>query len=235
MKITAQTLKKLIKEEYASMLSEGRGPRDPEDPRQPYKPGGPFEVPRPEPYKPEDSVDDKIDPKDLKEQEAPVASEIPDISEIAQQGPQAVIAAVCGRLGDGGAEKIASFVKAFLANPNADIAGLLDKHLGAGHGMMANFLLKMEIEQAGGQTLEQLLVPLRAAFTAAQGFGGMIPGIKEAWEAAQQAALAVSLPLIKAGCSAAQAVPAGAEESRPMQEHVTKDLLKQLVKEQLAK
>ena len=199
MKITTQKLRKLIKEEYDSILAE-------EDP--------------------------------------PVTSDVPDISDIVEQGPQAVIAAVCGSLGGGGAEKIASFVKAFITNPNADIAELLNEHLGAGYGMMVNFLLKTRIEQAGGQTLEQLLVPLRAAFTAAQGFGGMIPGIKEAWEAAQQAALAVSLPLIKAGCSAAPELPHDSGEEmgepeklgiRPMQEHVTKGMLKRLVKEQLAK
>ena len=76
MKITKSKLKQIIKEEYNSMLSEGRGPRDPEDPRQPYKPGGPFEVPRPEPYKPEDSVGDKIDPKDLKEQAGSIENDL---------------------------------------------------------------------------------------------------------------------------------------------------------------
>jgi hypothetical protein len=221
MKITIQSLKKLIKEEHSRLVQEN-----------------------PELWAKEEKLNKDLDGDgiighpdvahvDINEEEG----DMPDISRLVQQGPQAVIAAICGRLGGGGAEKIASFVKAFLANPNADIAGLLDEHLGEGHGMMANFLLKMKIEQAGGQTLEQLLVPLRAAFTAAQGFGGMIPGIKEAWEAAQQAAMAVTLPLIKAGCSAAEkAAPAEPEEqapAAPMQEHITKDLLKKLVKEQL--
>jgi hypothetical protein len=216
MKITAQTLKKLIKEEYDSMLSEGRGPRDPEDPRQPYKPG-PFEVPRREPYKPEDSVGDKIDPKDLKEQ-APGGAILPPG---ALEGPMAFAKSLCAM------EGITSEMLIALANQ------AIDNPAGA-VGLLMGFLKNAGIALPAGAGQEELdrLVQLILMFEIELPFLGKI-SVKQALQnpMTKPAVRALVPAAVQVACSAAKQLG----EDAPVVEHVTKDLLKQLVKEQLTK
>ena len=86
----------------------------------------------------------------------------------------------------------------------------------------------------------QLLQPLKLAYAATLGFGAFIPGVKEHWANLQKAAMSAVVPVVEAGCAAAQPEEQPAVEPEelapaPLPEHVTKKLLKQLVKEELSR
>jgi hypothetical protein len=177
MKITTQILKKLIKEEYDSMLSE----------------------------------------EDLEEQDPGGAILPPG----ALEGPMAFAKSLCAM------EGITSEMLIALANQ------AIDNPAGA-VGLLMGFLKNAGVALPEGVGQEELdkLMQVILMFEIELPFLGKI-SVKQALQnpMTKPAVRALVPPAVQAACSAAKQLG----EDAPVVEHVTKDLLKQLVKEQLAK